>query len=229
VLIDGAALDGAGLARLRAATAWVDPAVRLWNLPLVENLRYGAGGAPPPLARVLAAADLGGVIEGLPAGLATRLGEGGGLVSGGEGQRVRLGRALARDGARLVILDEPFRGLDRGQQRRLLAAALAWWPEATLLCATHDAGAVRGFDRVVVLEAGTAVEAGPPEELAARPGSRYAALLAAGGAAWRGGNWRRWRLAGGRLSGEGGGESRPAPPGAPAAAGEGGAGEEGGR
>ena len=42
----------------------------------------------------------------------TPLGEGGGLVSGGEGQRVRLGRALLRADVRLVILDEPFRGLD---------------------------------------------------------------------------------------------------------------------
>ena len=47
----------------------------------------------------------------LPEGFETVLGEGGALVSGGEGQRVRLGRAMLRDSVRLAILDEPFRGL----------------------------------------------------------------------------------------------------------------------
>ena len=77
--------------------------------------------ASPPLDQVLDAADLRDLLEKLPDGLQTQLGEGGALVSGGEGQRVRLGRGLLRPGARLVILDEPFRGLDRERRRELLA------------------------------------------------------------------------------------------------------------
>jgi ATP-binding cassette subfamily B protein len=208
VLVDGAPLDAAALGRLRAATAWVDPAVRLWNRPLVENLRYGAAGEPPPLAAVIAAADLEEVIAGLPAGFATPLGEGGGLIAGGEGQRVRFGRALARREARLAILDEPFRGLDRDRGRALLAVAREWWPAATLLCATHDVEATRDFDRVVVLAGGAVVETGAPAELAGRDGSRYAALLAAaGGGVWSEPGWRAWRLAAGEVAGgdDGGG------------------------
>jgi ABC-type transport system involved in cytochrome bd biosynthesis fused ATPase/permease subunit len=53
------------------------------------------------------AADLEELMEKLPEGLHTSLGEGGALISGGEGQRVRLGRALLRPAGRLVILDEP--------------------------------------------------------------------------------------------------------------------------
>ena len=49
-------------------------------------------------------------------GLTSPLGEGGKLLSGGEGQRVRLGRVLLQPTPRLVLLDEPFRGLDRGQR-----------------------------------------------------------------------------------------------------------------
>ena len=92
VCVDGVPLDGPRLAQLRQETAWVDPTVQLWNRSLLDNLRYGAHGAhAAPLAAVLEQADLRSVLEKLPDGLQTSLGEGGGLVSGGEGQRVRLG------------------------------------------------------------------------------------------------------------------------------------------
>jgi ATP-binding cassette subfamily B protein len=208
VWIDGQPLDGPALERLRAATAWIDPQVRLWNRPLLDNLRYGATGVPPSLARVIPAAGLEGVMAGLPEGLTSRLGEAGGLLSGGEGQRVRLGRALARAGARLVILDEPFRGLDGEQRRRLLATTRAWWPAATLLCVTHDAALTRDFDQVVILEGGRVVEAGAPPALAEREGSRYRALLDAGTAPWAAA-FRREHLEAGRVVAARGREGAP--------------------
>lgn len=73
------------------------------------------------LSRVLDVVDLTPLLEKLPDGLQTLLGEGGGLLSGGEGQRVRIGRALLRSGVRLAILDEPFRGLDPAARPDLLA------------------------------------------------------------------------------------------------------------
>ena len=71
---------------------------------------------------------------------------------------------------RLVLLDEPFRGLDREQRRELLARARRLWQGATLLCVTHDVGETLGFARVLVVENGRIVEDGPPERLAAEPG-----------------------------------------------------------
>lgn len=124
LLVDDSPLVGARLDALRRETAWVDPAVQLWNRSLVDNLRYGAGEAPSlAIGEVIEATDLRDVLERLPDGLQTRLGEGGGLVSGGEGQRVRLGRGLLRRDARLVILDEPFRGLERERRRALIGRA----------------------------------------------------------------------------------------------------------
>jgi ATP-binding cassette subfamily B protein len=141
VLIDGWSLDRERLERLRRDTAWVDPTVQLRNRALLDNLHYGVPAtASPPLDQVLEAADLHELLEKLPDGLQTRLGEGGALVSGGEGQRVRLGRGLLRPRVRLVILDEPFRGLDCQRRRALLARARCWWREATVLCITHDVG-----------------------------------------------------------------------------------------
>jgi ATP-binding cassette subfamily B protein len=204
VLIDGWPLDSQRLERLRRDTAWLDPTVQLWNRALLDNLRYGVDAAVSlPLDQVIEAADLRDLLETLPNGLQTRLGEGGALVSGGEGQRVRLARGLLRPGVRLVILDEPFRGLDRERRHELLARARRWWRMATLLCITHDVGETRGFDRVLVVDAGQIVEDAAPADLAARPGSRYRALLEAEREVreglWSSGVWRRLRLEGGRL------------------------------
>jgi ATP-binding cassette subfamily B protein len=208
ILLDGAPLDAGRLARLRTETAWVDPAVQLWNRSLVDNLLYGADegratAGPWTLGEVLDEADLHDVLRRLPDGLQTILGEGGGLLSGGEGQRVRLGRGLLRPGARLVVLDEPFRGLDRVHRRELLHRARRLWQDATLLCITHDVGETRDFERVLVIESGRVVEDGPPTRLAEQPGSRYRALLEAEEAVraglWSGVAWRHLRLEAGQL------------------------------
>jgi ATP-binding cassette subfamily B protein len=205
VRVDGEPLDAARLERLRTQTAWVDPSVQLWNRTLFENLRYGAP-EHAPLELAIGAADLEGLLERLPEGLQTPLGEGGALVSGGEGQRVRLGRALLRSDARLVILDEPFRGLDRERRRQLLQRARQHWRGATLLCVTHDVGDTREFERVLVVEHGRIAEDAPPEELAGQPGSRYRQLLDAETAVrtglWASREWRRIRIANGRLAEE---------------------------
>jgi len=204
VLIEGRPLDDRHLAWVRQITAWVDPAIQLWNRPLLENLCYGVADAPTSLvAQALAQADLRSVLDRLPDGLQTPLGEGGGLVSGGEGQRVRLGRALARRGVRLVILDEPFRGLDRERRHALLQRARQVWSTATLLCITHDVRSTQAFDRVLVVEEGQIIEDGTPASLVARPGTRYQAMLDAEAAVheglWSSDRWRRLQLVEGRV------------------------------
>lgn len=204
VLVEGRPLDNAHLALVRQLTAWVDPAIQLWNRSLLDNLCYGGAEAPASLlTQTLGQADLRSVLDRLSDGLQTPLGEGGGLVSGGEGQRVRFGRALARRGVRLAILDEPFRGLDRAQRDTLLQRARQVWSTATVLCITHDVGATQAFDRVLVVEEGRIIEDGTPATLASSPNSRYRALLDAEAGLqeglWSNGLWRRLRLVEGRL------------------------------
>jgi ABC-type multidrug transport system fused ATPase/permease subunit len=205
VYIDDEPLLGPRLERLRQETAWVDPAVQLWNRSILDNLCYGNQVASSmPMGQILEQADLRQVLERFPEGLKTTLGEGGALVSGGEGQRVRFGRALARPGVRLAILDEPFRGLDREKRRELLTRARLFWSMATLICITHDVGETRAFERVLVVEGGRIVEDGVPEVLASRPNSRYRALLDAEEEVrqklWAASNWRRIRIAQGTLT-----------------------------
>jgi ATP-binding cassette subfamily B protein len=204
VEVDGRPLVGDWQRAVRRDTAWVDPAVALWNRSLLDNLRYGAeDDGELPLAEILSRARLREVLEHLPDGLATELGEAGNLVSGGEGQRTRVGRALARRGARLVVLDEPFRGLDLATRRELLATARRWWRDATLLWVTHDIAETEPFDRVLVIDGGRIVEDGAPDELGRRPGSRYAALVRGDRdmheREWSAAHWRQVWIDGGRI------------------------------
>jgi len=206
VWVDGRPI-GQCLESLRRHTAWVDPAVQIWNRSFLENIRYGSplGHADEKAAsmlQVLDAADLRRVLERLPEGFESRLGEGGALVSGGEGQRVRLARAFLRPGTRLAILDEPFRGLDREQRHRLLERVRALWRDVTLLCITHDVSETLGFERVLVIEDGALVEDGAPAVLASEVGSRYRAMFEAElglqesmwGRGGLGRDWRRYRM-----------------------------------
>ena len=204
IKVDGQPLDQLGIERLRRTTAWVDPAISIWNQSLIDNLRYGNDGAHGwSLDAAIKGAEMLDILEALPAGLQTSLGEGGGLVSGGQGQRVRLARAMLRTGVRLAILDEPFRGLDRDRRARLLAESRRLWANITLLCVTHDVEHTQEFDRVLVVENGRILENGSPKELLANKRSRYAELLHADQEnrtlLWSGGKWRNWWLADGRL------------------------------
>jgi ABC-type bacteriocin/lantibiotic exporter with double-glycine peptidase domain len=175
---------------LRQHSAWVDPTVRLWNDSLAANLRYGNSSSD--VSRAISDAELDGL-------RADRLGDGGGLLSGGEGQRVRLGRALLRSDVRLALLDEPFRGLDREQRDRMLARLDSWWPGATLLMVTHDVREALAFSRVLVMDRGTIAEDGSPAGLA-ESSSRFRLLLdEQENSRLALAQWRRMRMTDGRI------------------------------
>ncbi|HLK17676.1 MAG TPA: ATP-binding cassette domain-containing protein [Bryobacteraceae bacterium] len=200
ILLDGQELE---VEALRPHIAWVDPAVQIWNRPLQENLEYGLpSAARMSINEAIDAADLRRILERLPQGLETPLGESGGLVSGGEGQRVRFGRALLRPNVRLVILDEPFRGLDIEQRKTLLARAREFWKDATLLSISHDISETLSFPRVLVVEDGRIIQDGPPHQL----DSRYRSLLEAERSIreelWASTGWRHLKLEEGKVSGQ---------------------------
>ncbi len=204
LLVDGTPLSKDRLEQLRRHTAWVDPSVQLWNRSLLENLQYGSSDtASASVTAAIEQADLYAVLEHLPQGLKTSLGEGGGLVSGGEGQRVRLGRSLLRKEVTLAILDEPFRGLDRDKRRILLQSARSCWQDATLIFISHDIAETRDFDRVLVIDNGRIVENAAPDVLENNPKSLYSLLLReeerVRSGLWGSKEWKRFWLEGGRL------------------------------
>lgn len=205
VLVDGELLQGTRLHIMRKETAWVDPSIQIWNRSLHDNLYYGTQGSVPSesLETIMEQADLLDILMKLPEGTQSTLGEGGGLVSGGEGQRVRLGRAMLRPDVRLVILDEPFRGLDREKRRLLLERSRRYWQDATLLFISHDVGETDTFDRVLVIEEGRIVEDEAPTILKQQTESRYQELLGSEKAVrqglWESAEWRHLWLEKGQL------------------------------
>lgn len=204
VLLDSRPAHIERLRELRRVTAWVDPAVQLWNRSMEQNLRYGNGELSlEQIERAVKLADLEDVVDRLPMGLNSVLGEGGGLISGGEGQRVRLARALLREGVRLAVLDEPFRGLDHDKRVALLSVARMHWRGATMIYVSHDIDTALSFDRIVVIENGRIVEDSAPAVLLADPASRLTALKNAQDALdreiWRSPVWRPWRMDRGEL------------------------------
>ena len=207
LVLDGADAGPADVERLRRTTAWVDPSVHIWDASLIDNVTFASPDAKPEgVSRALASAELRTLLERLPNGLQSLLGEGGSKLSGGEGQRLRLARALAQDDPGLVLLDEPFRGMDRDQRRRLLVACRSHWQSQTLICVTHDLLETLAFDRVLVVEDGQIVEDGVPAQLASTE-SRYRALLHAESHAlevlWGNPAWQRITVEGGHVHRQG--------------------------
>jgi len=95
-------------------------------------------------------------------------------ISGGQARRVAFARMLAPKPP-LVLLDEPFTGLDRNLVRALLAAIAAWQRELgfTLVVVDHDADILaRLAPRAIAIENGRAIQDGPWDELRARPATR---------------------------------------------------------
>jgi ATP-binding cassette subfamily B protein len=111
---------------------------------------------------------------------------------------------MLRAGVRLVILDEPFRGLERNRRRELLSQARKFWQRTTLICITHDIFETLSFGRVLVVDNGQIVEDGIPNQLSKQPHSFYRRLLDAEESVrkglWADAAWRRVRLDNGRLS-----------------------------
>jgi molybdate transport system ATP-binding protein len=96
-------------------------------------------------------------------------------LSGGQCKRVAIARALARE-PRVLLMDEPFDGLDAAT-RRDIRRFVAAWSGARIVVSHHPLDALALADRVVVLEAGRIVQDAAPAELNARPRSRYVADL----------------------------------------------------
>ena len=142
----------------RRRVAWVPQRPYLFASSIDANIRLGRPSATAAeVDDAVAAAGLGPVVAGLPAGLATVLGERGLGLSAGERQRVALARAFLRD-APLLLLDEPTASLDGEVEAEVLAAVRRLAAGRTVLLVAHRPALAALADRVVAMEhAGVAV------------------------------------------------------------------------
>jgi ABC-type multidrug transport system fused ATPase/permease subunit len=108
--------------------------------------------------------NLGGLVTRTPQGLDVEVGEGGVLLSGGERQRLAIARTLLAD-APILLLDEPTSNLDARNEAALRDAIGAAARRRTLIVVAHRLSTVVDSDRIVVLDQGRVVAAGPHDEL----------------------------------------------------------------
>ena len=172
----------------RRALGVVLQVVQLFRGTVFDNLTLGDASVSRDAvqrAAVIAGADA--FIQALPQGYETLLGSGIQL-SAGQRQLLALARALVWDPA-VLLLDEATAAVDSASEaafRAALHAAVIGCGHAVLTVA-HRLATAQEADRVLVMDAGQIVEAGPPEELISR-GGRFAALLELEAAGW---DWQR--------------------------------------
>ncbi|WP_326719901.1 ATP-binding cassette domain-containing protein [Streptomyces sp. NBC_00243] len=134
--------------------AWVGQQTVLLDATVRDNIRLGRPEATErQIRQAVDAAGLSAVIEGLPEGLNTRLGEGGWGVSTGEARRIAIARALLR-GARLWLLDEPTAHLDADSEREVVEALRRATDGCTVVVATHSFPLAAAADTVLAIDDG---------------------------------------------------------------------------
>ncbi len=150
ILIDGVELTAGNADAWRGNVAWIAQSPHFLNASLKANLlldRHSANDADVPAALDAAAAR--SVVDRLPQGVLTRLGEAGHGVSGGEARRLMIARAIA-SGKPIILADEPTADLDEETAESIMQALLALAQGgATLVVATHDPKVARQLDRVI--------------------------------------------------------------------------------
>jgi len=176
VLINGRDLRCFSRADLARISALVDQEVYLFPGTARENLVVGREGLPEEaLGRALAVSGAQAIMDRLPAGLATPLGEGAASLSAGERQLLSLARALAGDPP-LLILDEATSSVDPESERLIQEALPRAMAGRTSLVVAHRLSTIRRADNILVMRAGRVVESGSHDELMAA-GGLYAHLV----------------------------------------------------
>jgi ATP-binding cassette subfamily B protein len=176
VAIDGVDIRDMTLDSLAATVGLVSQETYLFHASIRENLRFACPEASDAeIEDAARAAQIHGLIAGLPAGYDTQVGERGYRFSGGEKQRIAIARTVLRNPP-VLLLDEATSALDTETERAVQLALDDLSRGRTTIAIAHRLSTIRDADQILVLDGGYIVERGTHEQLLDQ-GGRYAALL----------------------------------------------------
>lgn len=170
ISIDGHDIRDLTLESLRNSIGVVMQDAHLFHETIAENLRYAKQDATEEeMMQACKSAQIWSLVESLPNGFETMVGERGHRLSGGEKQRLAIARLLLKSPA-VVILDEATAHLDSENEELVHAALQTALKGRTSIVIAHRLSTVRDADQILVLEKGTIVERGTHDELVAKGG-----------------------------------------------------------
>lgn len=173
IWIDGISMSELSMAKYRQSLAIVLQDNILFSGTIRENITYGLPHiSEEKVQQAIWMANLQDVIENLPDGLETSVGEHGGRLSGGQRQRIAIARALVRD-PQIIILDEATSALDNLSERHVQQAMEQLMKGRTTFIVAHRLSTVKNADKIVVMKKGRIVESGTYEELLKQKGEFY--------------------------------------------------------
>jgi ATP-binding cassette subfamily B protein len=170
ILFDGQDMEQIDMRTARRFISVVPQETVLFSGSIRENIIYGLSDVSDArLREILAAANLMELVDSLPKGLDTRIGEDGALLSGGQRQRIAIARALIRN-PRILVLDEATSALDVVSERKVQEAIEHAVQNRTTFIVAHRLSTIRKANRIVVMKDGRIAEVGSYSELMARRG-----------------------------------------------------------
>ena len=171
--IDGHNIREIDLRSYRKHIAVVPQNTILFSGTIRENITYGLSDVTEEkLWEILRAARLTEMIEQLPNGLDTSVGEHGGKLSGGQRQRISIARALIRD-PKVIILDEATSALDSVSEKKIQEALDHLTAGRTTFVVAHRLSTIKDADKIAVMEGGRCIEFGTYDELMEKQGAFY--------------------------------------------------------
>lgn len=145
----------------------------LFSGTIRENITYGRKHVTDELLNyAVKAARLESVIEKLPDGLDTMVGEHGAKLSGGQRQRISIARAIIRN-PRVIIFDEATSALDSVTESEIQKAIENLTENRTTFIVAHRLSTIKNADKIAVMDNGRCVEYGTYDELMAKKGQFY--------------------------------------------------------
>ncbi|MCJ1359066.1 MAG: Iron-sulfur clusters transporter atm1, mitochondrial [Icmadophila ericetorum] len=172
ILIDDQDIRAVSLESLRKAIGVVPQDTPLFNNTIEHNIRYGDINASPEEVRNAAKrAEIHDIIQGLPAGYNTMVGERGMMISGGEKQRLAVSRLILKDPP-LLFFDEATSALDTHTEQTLLQNinSILKDKQRTSVFVAHRLRTIYDSDKIIVLQAGQVAESGTHGQLIEKAG-----------------------------------------------------------